>query len=641
MTTPQPDTARVEALGPAEPILQTLTTFNDHMVHNRPGVVTTDGRTRTGVRWAEVTHKVEDGQKVVYRKDRVGKKTNLVRLGVMGDDRMIRDEAGTVVGRYQRAGLFEEVAVYLYNQVAKVWKLDNEFAARWASYQMAHAQKDLKVVLAAFMLIQTRWGEAERDDDTGEVLFYDDDYRNVGLAMVLDTRKASRLSPKHLLRIGKLLKLPAIAQINRDIGFGKSARRAPMGRYETAVRYWLRFREANPGMLEGAVKGGMRTTVIELAKMSGYKPQSEEFFRVLGWKQQPNAHRTIGLNLEFEEQESWADLDEAAICARIVEERPGWKVLVSRIPRLTQAIAACAIESGCVGDADLRLLTPTWTDLGLIGENPPVPAVKTRWEMAVSRATDMRMANVARNVDNKAVKDALEASAEKALQKAVEVVSRGMRFYVFVDISGSMSDAITLAKEYVTKFLGAFPADRLHVAVFNTPPGGGYWGGSTREVEIKHHSAKGVAHAFKGISAGGGTDYGAGVRALGHHRPADDEDAVYFFIGDQQANIFTDAVQAVGHHPVAFYLLQVGNPGGCHCVTRTAAQLGIPCIPIDDEMFQGDPYAIPQVMSAAIAAAPVAAPTAGAPVRRTKRVSLVETILKTDLLQPPIWTQAA
>ena len=73
-----------------------------------------------------------------------------------------------------------EVAQWMYSQVAEVWKMDNEFAARWASYQFGQEIRDMKVILAAFMLVQSRKGEPSTTN--GKLEFYDDDYRDIGEA---------------------------------------------------------------------------------------------------------------------------------------------------------------------------------------------------------------------------------------------------------------------------------------------------------------------------------------------------------------------------------------------------------------------------------------------------------------------------
>src|SRR5262245_28627964 len=122
-----------ENLGPAERIVQTILAYSDHMVHNRPGMVVRDATAIVGVRWSPVTHRVEDGQKVVYQLVKHGKKSQRARVGVLDAQGAIR-ENGAVVGHYRPAGIFPEVAVWMYRQAVEVWRLDNEFAARWASY---------------------------------------------------------------------------------------------------------------------------------------------------------------------------------------------------------------------------------------------------------------------------------------------------------------------------------------------------------------------------------------------------------------------------------------------------------------------------------------------------------------------------
>ena len=56
------------------------------------------------------------------------------------------------------------------------------------------------------------------------------------------------------------------------------------------------------------------------------------------------------------------------------------------------------------------------------------------------------------------------------------------------------------------------------------------------------------------------------------------------------------------------------------------------CIVIDENIF-ADPYAVPRTIRNLIASTPVGKARAVA----THRISLVETILKTDLLTRPVW----
>jgi len=222
------------------------------------------------------------------------------------------------------------------------------------------------------------------------------------------------------------------------------------------------------------------------------------------------------------------------------------------------------------------------------------------------------------------VQEQLQAAADTALQRAVEQVTKNLRIYVFVDISGSMGQSIEKAKTLLGKFLQGFSPDRTHVAVFNT---------AARVVEIKHASAVGVTNAFRGISAEGGTAHGAGVLALSKFQPKDDEDALFIFIGDGgERKTFETYVAQSKLRPMAFgFLMLPGDNFGA--IDQTAAALGIPCFRIQEDTFD-DVYAIPRTIRALVAATPVGAVARAA---ATPRVSLIDTVLKTELLSKPHW----
>jgi len=618
------DPRRVEALGPAEKIIQTLTNFTDHIYHGRPGVVFKDDNMVTGVRWQRAGWREKDGEKIVFVHDKMGKKTVERRFGVLNNNEIVI-ERGRAAGYYKPPGLFTEVATYLYSRVAEVWKLDNEFAARWASWAYKQDYKDLKVVLAAFMLVQSRHGEAVKEGD--DIVFIDEDFRAVGEAMCLLDGQGY-MDVKLLLRIGEILDIPAVAKINLDLGFGKSHRNPPHGRYTTAIRKWLTYRENNVPMLKGLVKAGFKNKVKVLASKIGYKPTTEVFFDVLGWKQSQakDGRRTIAIGKEVT-KETWEGLTEYEICNKIVDTKPGYKRLVGLLPKeigLTQAIMAAAVESGSLSKADLIILTPTLEELGLL----KIKEIKEKWRGAVEAATNQRAANVAKNVRTKEAQEGLQEAADKATVKALEEVTRDLRVYVVIDISASMDQALDEAKSYLTKFLGGFPLDRTHVSVFNT------YG---REVQIKSPTAAGVSGAFKGIHAGGGTTYGAGVAALQKYQPKENEDSIIIFVGDQadsHPKKLVDVISKSGIDPVAIGLLEVRGQFGNGTVVEDAGRdLEIPVFSIDKEMFQvSDPYSITRTLRNLISATPVK--KGGVQARRK---TLIMEILGTELLQKPVW----
>jgi hypothetical protein len=615
-----------ETLGPAEHILNTVLSYSDHLYHGRPGIVSPDPRaTNIPVKWEPVTHKVEGGQKIVYKLEKSGKKINKIQIGTLRDDNKVISANGNIIGEYREAGLFPEVATWMYRQVSEVWKLDHEFAAKWASYAFAEDHRDLKVVLAAFMLVQSRKGDPIIDD--GKVAFYDADYRDVGEAMMLIYSKNGKdMNPKLLLRMHDLLRLPEIAQTNRDLGFGRSARKPFIGRWTKAVEKWLEYREENPKLLEGLIKAGFRSTVIRLAQRVGYRPQSPKFFELLRWKQKQaeDGRREIAIGVEVAPSESWEELNEEQICERITAERIGLKRVEGLLPKnigLTRAIMAAVIDSDLLSEKDLIIRTPTLEELGLLN----VKEIKDKWERAIKNSDDMRAANIARNVTSIEIKEKLQEGADNAVKKAAEAVMKGIVIDVIIDISGSMNASLGIAKEYIAKFAQGIPLDKIHACVFNT---------TARHVPLEVASKAGIDNALGGFRAGGGTNYGCGVLGLSQFKPKDDEDVIMMFIGDEgQSGTFEQAVHDSGLRPLAFGLIKVPGDRGS-CVVDTAARLQIPCFQIDNKTFE-DVYAIPRTLRNLIAATPVrtTSPFAYSFVRET----LVDKIIKVDLLKKPAW----
>ncbi len=637
-----------ENLGPAERIIQSLLPYTDHCVHNRPGIVTPDPTSVVGVKWQFAKPRLEgevagQKQKVLYALSKQGKKTTRTRLGVVQEDGKTVMNGNIRVGEYRQPGFFPEVVTWLYRQVTEVWKLDNEFSAKWASYAFGQEHRDLKVVLAAFMLVQSRVGEPVVEN--GKFIFFAEDFREVGEAMILLDKDKGGFNAKLLLRIRELLSLPSIVKINHDLGFGKSARRPELGRWSKAVTRWLRYREQNPKLLEGLIKSGARRSVISLACQVRYVPITSKFYQTLRWKQYQakDGRRKIALNEKVAAAVTWEGLTEQQICESIVKDRPKWNRLSAMLPQgmgLTRAIMGAAIESGCISNPEMINLAPTIEELGLL----QVQTYRERLDKALADAENMRAANIALRMKSKEGQEKLQAAADTALQKKVAEVVKGLFIYVFVDKSGSMSTSIAVAIRYLTQFVQGFPLDKLVVALFDT---------TGKLVNIQHPSKAGVENAFRGIIAGGGTDHGAGVRTATRipapeekvvlHKPGQDDDVVMLFVGDggqRDITTFVTAVRQSNTNPVAFGFLQV--PGeNYNAVPNAAAQLGIPCFMIDERIFgqiatggDADPYAIPRTMRALIAATPVGKTATQASV---PRVTLVDTILRTALLKKPAW----
>ena len=577
-------------VGPAEQLLGLVLNSSAHLWHNRPGI-------DVGGVWQAATRRAQ------------------ARLGGRRD------------ARFARPGLFVPAAVRLYSSLLEIYRLNPVLLAHFASYALAETEwRDLKIACAALLLVQPRKGEPVHEE-SGEVAFYDDDYRATGEALLLFYEQGSKamLNPKGVLRVAQLLEAPEIAELNRAAGFASEASaKAPLGRWKSAARQWLRFRERNLPLLEGLVKAGFKETIKRIARKAGYRPESARFFALLGWKQKQAAggHRRLGLSgLALAKRERFDGLSEAQICARISAGRLSYKDVVGRLPAetgLTAAILVALLPS--LSDRDLRIMTPSLESFGLLAD----AEVRARWERALESASDQRALNVAHKVSDQGLRAQLEGAAERAAQRAVEAAHADASLHVMflVDVSGSMEAAIERSKEALSRILSGFDPTRLHVASFN----------SLGQVLVpKARSRRAVQHMLAGLRAAGGTVHGAGVRALaraGVGVPAGAE-LLVIVAGDEMGEGGAElaaSFREAGYAPSAFALINCASTGWARGATvrEASVELGVPFSEVEVASFE-DPYQVPRVLRALLEAPRIAGVSAA--------TSWVERVLAIPLLQ--------
>jgi hypothetical protein len=585
--------ALAESLGPAEKLVNLIINFPDHLWHNRPGVI------RNG-RWKAANRKeIEEHRE----------------HGRLADG-----------AEFQSAGPNKAAIVRVYSTLAEIWQANNELAARLASYIMRETDwRDMKMICSAFMLVQNKVGEPVLDDEDGSVLFHDDDYREVGEAMIKSYQRGSdrMMNPKLILRIRDILSIPEVAEINRELGFGNPQKRKPFtGRYYKAVEDWLAFRESNPTLLEGLKKAGYGSTVKNLARMVGYKPKSQRFFEILGWKQSQakEGHRKVGLeNLKIEKL-SFEGLDEEQICEKIVNDGLGWKLVMGMLPPdtgLTPAICVALLDQ--FSDKDFAILTPTLEEFGLLDHS----AIRERWSEALNRLEDQRTRNIAKNVQKKELAEQLDQAADDAVSRAVEEATKEADIHIMflIDISASMEGAIELSKEALSMIVQGFPQERLHISCFNTV---GYL------LKPKHYSAKGIRHMLKSIGATGGTIYATGMAVFRANkvRVPDGADLIVFAVGDEAGEAgedFARNIREYGYQPSAFaHIVNVARGWARGSTVRRASEvLGVPYTEIEIEQLR-DVYQVQRTLKGILEAQPF---------RGSE--SLIEKILRSELLTKP------
>lgn len=570
--------------GPAEKLLDLVLGSSAHLWHNRPGL-------DVGGTW--------------YAR-KLGAKKDLV---------------GTPVA----PGLFVPAAERLYARLVDIYSLNAELMARFASYALTQTEwRDLKVACAALMLVQPHAGQPIKDDD-GSVAFHDDDYRAVGEAMALFYEKKSTkmLTPKAVLRIAELLETPAIAELNRTAGFAEPGAKKPqLGRWKRCASRWLALREKNLPMLQGLVKAGYKETIKNIARKAGYKPESQAFFEILGWKQKQagGGHRQVGLGeLVLQKRERFDGVSEAEICEAIALQKLSYKEVVGRLPKdvgLTPAIMVALLPS--LSDRDLRMLTPTLEELGLMTE----PAIRRRWEKAIAEATDQRALNIAKNVHSKELRNKLEEASDNAAKKAIAEATADQPIDVIflIDKSGSMEGAIDKSKEALSRILAGFPLDRMHIASFDTV--------GTRLVP-KAPTRAAVQHMLGGIKAGGGTVHAAGLRALHQAgvRVTPGAKLIVIVVGDEAGEDGAQLARAFADYgyDVAAIAMLVNVSGSRGTSVQSCARvMGVPYSEVAIDQFE-DPYQVPRVLRTLLEA-----PKLGPGV--ATQVGWLERVLQTPIL---------
>jgi hypothetical protein len=573
-------------MGPAEKLLDLVLSSSAHLWHNRPGV-DLDGK------WHP--------------------------------RRNLRTNRQLARGVQVRPGLFVPAATTLYSKLLEIYELNVDLMAHFASYALKETEwRDLKVATAALMLVQQRSGQPVHDDD-GSVAFYDDDYRSIGEAMLLfyEKKSARMMAPKSVLRVAELLETPEIAELNRLAGFGDPAsKKPPLGRWKSAAKKWLLVREKNRPLLEGLVAAGYKETIKKIARKAGYKPETGAFFEILGWKQKQAAggHRTVGMDgLVLEKRERFDGLTEAEICEAIDSQKLKYKDVVGRLPKevgLTPAIMVALLPT--LSDRDLRILTPTLEDLGLLTE----PEIRDRWEQAIQSATDQRALNIAKNVRDESVREKLVEAADNAARKAVEEATAevDVRVMFLIDKSGSMQGAIEQSKEALSRILAGFSPERVHIASFDT---------MGTVLQPKAPTRAGVQHMLERLRAEGGTLHSSGVRAIARSGVTLPRDAklVVIVVGDEageDGQSFARSFDQCGYDPSAFALmLNVAAVRG-RTVQDAARALNVPFSQVSIEQFD-DPYQVPRVLRALLDA-PRFAPQ--------RQFGWVERVMQTPLLEP-------
>ena len=196
---------------------------------------------------------------------------------------------------------------------------------------------------------------------------------------------ARMMTPKAVLRVAELLETPEIAALNRAAGFGDPAgRKPPLGRWPRRPRSGSptarRTCRCSRAWSRPATRRRSRSSRARAATSRAPSGSSRSS---AGSRSRPTAATggSASTVWSVRRRERFDGLSEAEICERIVAERcrtrrssagcrPG--------SGLTPAIMVALLPS--LSDRDLRMLTPTLEELGLLADEE----IRRRWERAIA-----------------------------------------------------------------------------------------------------------------------------------------------------------------------------------------------------------------------------------------------------------------
>ena len=386
---------------------------------------------------------------------------------------------------------------------------DPIFLARLTSYAFKKLEsKDLKVVLTFLSCLS---------DADGTPFLAGSELKKPNLR-VIGQAAFNELDPKLAVRVLTL------ANSKRAVGrFGKATHfTRPL---KTAAEKYVRFREANPKSLEGIYKAGLANTFKSIYRIARVAP-SPEACRVLRWKQKPG-FPGAGVDRAAPTAFDFTGLTDVQIAEKIQRERLKPQPVLGALKDKISPVIAAAILEQCTGDQAV-VLTSLFEEQGLL-KNKEVKAV---YEQKLSTAK-----NALDRVDR--IQSDLDVATKELMEKARAGVRKEQvgdigKIFLHIDISGSMTAAIDLAKEKgcIIAECVKNPEQNFHWGVFNT--GGGIL--ATPEQFTK----AGFMARLYGVRPGGGTDC---LVMFEHARKLGCDTDVYLTDGQDGGNTFAKLQQ--------------------------------------------------------------------------------------------------
>lgn len=310
---------------------------------------------------------------------------------------------------------------------------DPYFMAHLASYAVTKLDsKDLKVVALFANSLSDADGTPfiTGKDEQGRPIF-SDKYRKPNLRLVSQAG-IQRLDPKMVSRIIEL------ANLKQALGKRYKEGTHFSNSLKTAIRKWIKYREANLKAMEGIKKAGFSPTVQNLYRMLHMKP-STEVAEILGWRQGSRKKNNVEA-INKKNLLNFKGMKDIDIAQKIRDEKIPVLGALGALPDKISPVIAVALLEQATGDQAV-ILRGVFDSQGLLKDKEVLEVFEKK--IATAKTALDRVEKINTEVDKDVELVMKKAKAQKR-KKDVGIVGK---VFVHIDISSSMNHVIEFAKE--------------------------------------------------------------------------------------------------------------------------------------------------------------------------------------------------
>ena len=319
---------------------------------------------------------------------------------------------------WSKGKMQEEKALEALTPLIKLGQSDPYFLSHFVSWIITtrHPSKDLSVLSVYANALSSADG---RPFQAGSK------YNKPNLRYV-SAAALCQMEPKLVLRIKRLGQIKF--EVKDLLNKGSHCPNCLM----TAIKKYLKYREANIEIMKGIKKAGLSNTVQNLYRSVHLSP-SDEAASILRWQQKDKKIEFAKPLFDFK------DLSDLEIAKKIREEKIPVLGAIGALPHISPVIAVALLEQATGNQA--VILRKTFEDSGVLQDKE---IMKLYSEKVKEAKTSIDRVETISKLASAEVKKVLkEARADVRKQVMVDIG----KIYLMVDYSPSMEGAIELAKE--------------------------------------------------------------------------------------------------------------------------------------------------------------------------------------------------